>query len=70
MESVDVKRVPQGYMVSCLVRNLPAAMKAVDVLLEVSEAAFEAEADYLHLRPGCDAYDAHPLNLPRADEGS
>ncbi|KAF1706269.1 dATP/dGTP diphosphohydrolase domain-containing protein [Pseudoxanthomonas sacheonensis] len=30
----------------------------------------EVLEDFLHNRPGCDAYDAHPLNLPRADEGS
>lgn len=53
MDSVDIKRVPEGYAVSCVVRNLPAAMRAVDLLLSVNEAAFA---------PVAPAYDAHPYN--------
>lgn len=60
MTSVDVKRVPEGYAVSCLVGNLPAAMRAVDLLLSVNEAAFA---------PGSLAYDAHPgMPVNQSDE--
>lgn len=74
MNSVDVKRVPEGYVVSCLVRNLPAAMKAVDELLALNEAAFEVfgalpEASQA-ARTCYPAYDAHPgANPVRQDTG-
>ena len=68
MNSVDVKRVPEGYVVSCLVGNLPAAMRAVDLLLSVNEAAF-APGSLDALRIERNAYDAHPLNLVRQDTG-
>ena len=76
MSSVDVKRVPEGYVVSRVFTNEPAAQRALDLLLSVNEAAFVpvakaiSQAEFLAKHPEFQAYDAHPLNLPRADEGS
>lgn len=64
MNSVDVKRVPEGYVVSCVVRNLPAAMRAVDELLKIEEAGFEVFGVLPEVsqavRTCSPAYDAHP----------
>lgn len=66
VNSVDVKRVPEGYVVSRAFASEAAAQRATDLLMSVNEAAFV---------PLPLAYDAHPflesqtLNLPRTDTG-
>lgn len=42
MPSVELERTPAGYAVRCVFRTLPAAMRGVDGLLAVTEAAFES----------------------------
>ena len=44
MSAVQIERGPNGYAVTRYFRNLPAACKAVEALLTVSEAAFEPVA--------------------------
>lgn len=44
MSAVQIERGPNGYAVTRHFRNLPAACKAVEALLTVSEAAFEPVA--------------------------
>lgn len=62
VNSVDVKRVPEGYVVSRAFASEAAAQRATDLLMSVNEAAFVPAG-------GPHAYDAHPFNPPRTDTG-
>ena len=63
MDSVDIRRVPEGYAVSGIARNLPAAMRAVDAMLAVNDAAFApGSLDALRIERG-----ANPVNQQTGD---
>jgi len=62
VNSVDVKRVPEGYVVSRAFVSEAAAQRAMDLLLSVNEAAFVPVG-------GPHAYDAHPFNPPATATG-
>lgn len=54
MDSVDVRRVPEGYAVSRVFASQAAAQRGADLLISVNEAAFVPVG-------GPAAYDAHPF---------